>query len=203
MDANAPDGPHQLAHLSRHGVTATIDTDARITMETPEDEIFSRLQMLEADLLIAGAFGHSRLLGGASHAFLRQIDDTGAGLTLTVKVLCSPHGRAASGQRATVAVHLATVAAAERGMHRVEPDGFAFRDTRRAAWPVRSWGPTGKALGDGTLGEFDHRLILDNFLRGVDPDRGTLASSGWTGDQSVSIGAATRQAPRSATLPSS
>ena len=41
-----------------------------------------------------------------------------------------------------------------------------------------------EALGDGTLGEFDHRLILDNFLRGVDPDRGTLASSGWTGDQS-------------------
>jgi hypothetical protein len=41
-----------------------------------------------------------------------------------------------------------------------------------------------EALGDGTLGEFDHRLILDNFLRGVDPDRGTVASSGWTGDQS-------------------
>ena len=66
-----------LSHLHRHRVPATIDANTTITMDTPEDEILGRLQMPEADLLIAGAFGHSRLrerlFGGASRTFLHQM----------------------------------------------------------------------------------------------------------------------------------
>jgi nucleotide-binding universal stress UspA family protein len=66
-----------LAHLQRLGVAVTIDEDRRLYSETPADEILSRLQSPEADLLVAGAFGHSRLgerlLGGASRTFLHQM----------------------------------------------------------------------------------------------------------------------------------
>jgi len=40
-------------------------------------------------------------------------------------------------------------------------------------------------LGGGRLGELSHRLILDEFLRGSDPQRGAEASGGWTGDRSA------------------
>jgi nucleotide-binding universal stress UspA family protein len=66
-----------LGHLQRLGIPATIDEDQRLYSETPADEILSRLQSPEADLLIAGAFGHSRLgerlFGGASRTFLHQM----------------------------------------------------------------------------------------------------------------------------------
>ena len=66
-----------LAHLGRLGIAATIDPDRSLHSDTPADEILSRLQSPEADLLVAGAFGHSRLgerlFGGASRTFLHQM----------------------------------------------------------------------------------------------------------------------------------
>jgi nucleotide-binding universal stress UspA family protein len=66
-----------LAHLGHLGIAATVDPDRSIYSETPAEEILSRLQSPEADLLVAGAFGHSRigerLFGGASHTFLHQM----------------------------------------------------------------------------------------------------------------------------------
>jgi hypothetical protein len=41
------------------------------------------------------------------------------------------------------------------------------------------------ALGEGLLGEFDHRLILDNFLRATEPERAARASGGWMGDRTA------------------
>ena len=66
-----------VAHLGRHGIAATIDRDHTLHSNSPADEILSRLQSPEADLLVAGAFGHSRigerLFGGASRTFLHQM----------------------------------------------------------------------------------------------------------------------------------
>jgi nucleotide-binding universal stress UspA family protein len=66
-----------LAHLRRQGVPATMDPDHGLHADSPADEILSRLQSPEADLLVAGAFGHSRLgerlFGGASRTFLHQM----------------------------------------------------------------------------------------------------------------------------------
>lgn len=66
-----------LEHLQRLGVPATLDRDQHLYSDTPADEILSRLQSPEADLLVAGAFGHSRLgerlFGGASRTFLHQM----------------------------------------------------------------------------------------------------------------------------------
>jgi len=66
-----------LAHLGRLGIEVTIDPDRTLHSDTPADEILSRLQSPEADLLVAGAFGHSRigerLFGGASRTFLHQM----------------------------------------------------------------------------------------------------------------------------------
>jgi len=46
-------------------------------------------------------------------------------------------------------------------------------------------GETWVPLGEGMLGELDHRLILEHFLRTVDPELAARASSGWTGDRSA------------------
>jgi nucleotide-binding universal stress UspA family protein len=65
------------SHLSRLGIAATIDADASLSMDSTGDEILSRLQSPEVDLLVAGAFGHSRtqerLFGGVSRIFLHQM----------------------------------------------------------------------------------------------------------------------------------
>ena len=75
--ASAGGAEQILAHLHRHRVPAAIDANTTLSMDTPEDEILARLQIPEADLLIAGAFGHSRirerLFGGASRTFLHQM----------------------------------------------------------------------------------------------------------------------------------
>ena len=39
------------------------------------------------------------------------------------------------------------------------------------------------SLGEGPVGELNHRLILENWLRQTDPERAAHASSGWTGDR--------------------
>jgi nucleotide-binding universal stress UspA family protein len=65
------------AHFRRLGIAAVIDIDRTLHVESPADEILMRLQLPEADLLVAGAFGHSkfseRLFGGASRTFLHQM----------------------------------------------------------------------------------------------------------------------------------
>ena len=73
----ASDADVLVAHLKRLSIAATIDLDHRLHSNSPADEILSRLQSPEADLLVAGAFGHSRLgerfFGGASRTFLHQM----------------------------------------------------------------------------------------------------------------------------------
>jgi nucleotide-binding universal stress UspA family protein len=78
-------GPHHpadtaddlQAHLRRLGIAASVDIDRGLHVESPAEEILMRLQVPEADLLVAGAFGHSRfserLFGGASRTFLHQM----------------------------------------------------------------------------------------------------------------------------------
>jgi nucleotide-binding universal stress UspA family protein len=65
------------AHLRRLGIAAAVDIDRTLHIESPAEEILMRLQLPEADLLVAGAFGHSRfserLFGGASRTFLHQM----------------------------------------------------------------------------------------------------------------------------------
>lgn len=75
---HSPDFLERLvSHLRRLGISATIDVDHSLHFDSTGDEILSRLQLPEADLLVAGAFGHSRvqerLFGGASRTFLHQM----------------------------------------------------------------------------------------------------------------------------------
>ena len=63
-------------HLKRLGITAAIDTE--LDMQLPiGDEILSRIEREEVDLLVAGAFGRSRmwerLFGGTSRTLLHQM----------------------------------------------------------------------------------------------------------------------------------
>jgi nucleotide-binding universal stress UspA family protein len=70
-------GDELQAHLRRQEITAAVDIDRGLHVESPEEEILMRLQLPEADLLVAGGFGHSRfsehLFGGASRTFLHQM----------------------------------------------------------------------------------------------------------------------------------
>jgi nucleotide-binding universal stress UspA family protein len=64
-----------LSHLCRHGVT--IETPlTRTAHGAPQDAISSALREFEADLLVMGGYGHSRLrefiFGGVTRAMLRE-----------------------------------------------------------------------------------------------------------------------------------
>jgi nucleotide-binding universal stress UspA family protein len=65
-----------VAHLQRLGISATVDTTTDL-LAPIEDEIFSRVDWEGVDLLVAGAFGHSRvrehLFGGVSRTILHQM----------------------------------------------------------------------------------------------------------------------------------
>jgi len=65
-----------VAHLKRLGVTAEVDTALDLQLPIGE-EILSRIEREEIDLLVAGAFGHSRiwehLVGGTSRTLLHQM----------------------------------------------------------------------------------------------------------------------------------
>jgi nucleotide-binding universal stress UspA family protein len=68
---------HDLVlHLKRTGITASIDDQLDLHLPVGE-EILSRIEQKEIDLLVAGAFGHSRLVehvaGGASRSLLHQM----------------------------------------------------------------------------------------------------------------------------------
>jgi nucleotide-binding universal stress UspA family protein len=65
-----------VSHLKRSGIAATIDDQLDLLLPVGE-EILSRIEFNEVDLLVAGAFGHSRfrehLVGGASRSLLHQM----------------------------------------------------------------------------------------------------------------------------------
>jgi nucleotide-binding universal stress UspA family protein len=65
-----------VAHLKRLGISATVDTTTDLRLPI-EDEIFTRVDWEGVDLLVAGAFGHSRvrehLFGGVSRTILHQM----------------------------------------------------------------------------------------------------------------------------------
>jgi len=63
-------------HLARHGVKATIETTVSAGIGAG-NALLSRASDLEADLLVMGAYGHSRvrelLLGGATRTVLESM----------------------------------------------------------------------------------------------------------------------------------
>jgi len=65
-----------VAHLQRLGIAATVDDQLDLRLPIGE-EILSRIDRNEVDLLVAGAFGHSRLIehimGGTSRSLLHQM----------------------------------------------------------------------------------------------------------------------------------
>jgi nucleotide-binding universal stress UspA family protein len=65
-----------VAHLSRHGVTAEVSDWTNTGDVTAVEALFASLDTQTADLLVAGAFGHSRmferLFGSVSLDLLRQ-----------------------------------------------------------------------------------------------------------------------------------
>lgn len=79
--APRPDGTGQepdslIDHLQRHGVDAEASRWPNGGGLTPVDALFASLEAQEADLIVAGAYGHARwvegLFGGVSHDLIRQ-----------------------------------------------------------------------------------------------------------------------------------
>jgi nucleotide-binding universal stress UspA family protein len=64
------------AHLTKHGIKAEIDSSWR-HFDDVGSELFDRTETLDADLIVAGAYGHSRvserLFGGTSRTLLHQM----------------------------------------------------------------------------------------------------------------------------------
>lgn len=69
-------GADMATHLARHGVTVDVSSTVADDIEV-SDAILSRLADLGADLLVMGAYGHSRLrefaFGGATRDILRHM----------------------------------------------------------------------------------------------------------------------------------
>jgi nucleotide-binding universal stress UspA family protein len=67
---------HVVEHLERLGITAKVDTTMSLDLPIGE-EILSRVDWEDIDLLVAGAFGHSRvwehLFGGPSMTLIHQM----------------------------------------------------------------------------------------------------------------------------------
>ena len=65
-----------MSHLKRIGIDAAIDDQLDLRLPIGE-EILSRIEANDIDLLVAGAFGHSRrvehITGGASRSLLHQM----------------------------------------------------------------------------------------------------------------------------------
>ncbi len=65
-----------VAHLTRHGVEVSVDAWSDTGEINAVDALFSSLDSADADLIVAGAFGHSRwlegLFGGVSRDLLGQ-----------------------------------------------------------------------------------------------------------------------------------
>jgi nucleotide-binding universal stress UspA family protein len=69
-------GERLIAHLARHGVKALLSDWTNTGDVTAVEAMFASLDTQDADLVVAGAFGHSRvfesLFGGVSLDLLRQ-----------------------------------------------------------------------------------------------------------------------------------
>jgi nucleotide-binding universal stress UspA family protein len=65
-----------VAHLQRMGITASLDQQLDLQLPIGQ-EILSRVEAYDVDLIVAGAFGHSRLaehiVGGVSRSLLHQM----------------------------------------------------------------------------------------------------------------------------------
>jgi nucleotide-binding universal stress UspA family protein len=65
-----------ITHLARHGLNATKELLTQTTL-TPAEAALSRVADLGADLMVMGAYGHSRLretiLGGMTRDILRHM----------------------------------------------------------------------------------------------------------------------------------
>jgi nucleotide-binding universal stress UspA family protein len=65
-----------VAHLAQHGISAEVDTTPAWEAEIGH-ELLQRAAMSEVDLMVAGAYGHSKLaenwLGGPSYTLLHQM----------------------------------------------------------------------------------------------------------------------------------
>lgn len=63
-------------HLFRHGVQATVDAEFSETDATAADQLLDLAERRKADLIVAGAYGHSRfqewVFGGFTRALLAQ-----------------------------------------------------------------------------------------------------------------------------------
>ena len=65
-----------IAHLARHGISAEAERTVAVDISVP-DALLSYAADMNADLLVAGGYGHSRLreriLGGITHALLQHL----------------------------------------------------------------------------------------------------------------------------------
>ena len=65
-----------IAHLGRHGIRAEFDTTPTLESDIGA-ELLQRVALIDADLLVAGAYGHAKLaedlFGGASDSLLHQM----------------------------------------------------------------------------------------------------------------------------------
>lgn len=65
-----------VGHLREHGIVAKASSWPDLGDTSPVDALFASLDTQDADLIVAGAYGHSRwvesLFGGVSHTLVRQ-----------------------------------------------------------------------------------------------------------------------------------
>ena len=75
-DAKNADVNAIVAHLMHHGVKASVDGWSDEGDINAVEALFSSLNSADADLIVSGAYGHSRwlegLFGGATHDLLAQ-----------------------------------------------------------------------------------------------------------------------------------
>lgn len=75
VDAEGAPGTAIAAHLARHGIRTEVESAASGALDAAE-VLLNRAAELSADLLVIGAWGHSRLremvLGGVTRSILRQ-----------------------------------------------------------------------------------------------------------------------------------
>lgn len=76
VDENCDQGKDILAYLTRHGIAAEHYIERNKDL-SPGDAILARVSETEADMIVMGAYGHSRLretiLGGATRKILKQM----------------------------------------------------------------------------------------------------------------------------------
>jgi nucleotide-binding universal stress UspA family protein len=75
-EAPTPSGDELVKHLARHDIAARAET-ITTTVISPADALLSQAADLGCDLIVMGAYGHSRLreviLGGVTRDMLRRM----------------------------------------------------------------------------------------------------------------------------------